>query len=63
MKFSVLLGGDEFVIGSYEKGKKGGKFSRSKKTIGVRELCNLQSSINYEKCIKNEGGKGVLDIL
>lgn len=42
---------------------KGGKSSRSKKTMGIRELRNLQSSINYEKCIKNEGGKGVLDIL
>lgn len=47
-----------------KKGRsKGSKFWRSKKTIGVKELCNLQSSINYEKCIKNEGGKGVLDIL
>lgn len=42
---------------------KGGKSSRSRKTKGVKKLRNLQFSINYEKYITNEGGKGVLHIL
>lgn len=42
---------------------KGGISSRSRKPKGVRKLRNLKSSINYEKCIRNEGGKGVFDNL
>lgn len=47
-----------------KKGRsKCGKSSRSRRTKGVKKLRNLQSSINYEKCITNEGRKGVLHIL
>lgn len=40
-----------------------GKSSKSRKTKGVRELCNLKSNINYEKCIKNKGKEEILDDL